>query len=842
MTLADGAARSIPWLDSLLAGKEWNEWRFVLQAPWGRAGVIVAGVVAAAVLLLSFLGTRGERSPARRALLLVLRAGSVAAALVLFLQPAIQLENVTRLPNRVAVLVDASASMGLAEQPGAGTRAERTARLVGGAGAAFDAWRKEHHLDFYTFSDGSDGNGPAAGGGAVATGASETGGLTPTSEQQLAQAGSATGEATRMREALAALRARYERRDLGGVVVISDGIDNGRFGAAAAAAAAAQKGGEEPEALDAEGREFLRGLDAPVHTVWTGRAGLRDLAIARVLADDFAFAKSAIKVEAVVRVLGAGSWAGRRVPVMLKRDGVPVRTVEVTIDPDQPEQKITFEFTPDRVGKFLYEITAPVLEGDAIPENNHRLFLLKVIRDKIRALLVAGRPSWDERFLRGLLKHNPNVDLISFFILRTPADIEAAPPDEMSLIPFPTEELFLEQLKSFDVVFLQNFNFGPYGIGAYLEQIKGYVLDGGGLAMIGGDLSFTSGGWAHTPVADVLPVELLEPGPEESLLSPEPFRMRLGAEGRAHPITTLRLDPRENASRWEALPPLDGMNLVARAKPGATVLGVHPALRASDGRPMPAIAVTEAGKGRTLAFLSDSSWRWGFGAAAAPTDESGARAYQRFWENAIRWLVRDPELRLLRVESDQGEYRARERPRIAVRAFDAEYKPAANIDVQLAFSRVGAAPGEPPPAPPRTVRTDESGEALVELEALPPGGYRVSARAPRGAPSTGGTGGSGPSLAMQDEEVFLVRGAARELEDPEARDGLLRAIADASGGRYLGESPSTAELSALPFSAPEVVRVNKHHDLELWSTWLTLLCATLLLSIEWALRRRYGLL
>ena len=138
-----------------------------------------------------------------------------------------------------------------------------------------------------------------------------------------------------------------------------------------------------------------------------------------------------------------------------------------------------------------------MLEGEAIAENNARAFLLKVIRDKIRVLQVTGRPSWDERFLRGLLKHDPNVDLVSFFILRTPTDVELVPSDELSLIPFPTEELFQEQLRSFDVVFLQNFNYGPYGIGAYLGEISDYVEEGGGLAMIGGDLSFTSGGYAR---------------------------------------------------------------------------------------------------------------------------------------------------------------------------------------------------------------------------------------------------------------------------------------------------------------------------------------------------------
>src|SRR5262249_51881170 len=146
------------------------------------------------------------------------------------------------------------------------------------------------------------------------------------------------------------------------------------------------------------------------------------------------------------------------------------RTVQnvVLSDASSGDLHTTFSFSPQRVGTHYYTISVPVLDGETIRENNTRGIVMKVVRDKIRALHVAGRPSWDERFLRGLLKHNPNIDLISFFILRTPSDIELVPQNELSLIPFPTEELFREQLQTFDVVFLQNFNFSPYGVGAYL--------------------------------------------------------------------------------------------------------------------------------------------------------------------------------------------------------------------------------------------------------------------------------------------------------------------------------------------------------------------------------------
>lgn len=779
-----------------------SEWHLELQAPWGRVALVAGIVCAALIVVLAVFGLWRERRSVRRWTLLGLRLGATVMALLLFLQPAIVFQDVTRVPNHVAVLVDTSESMGLTEQAGAPSRMERAAALIARSSETFEEWRKEHRVDFYTFGNE----------------------LGPATQQGLAHLSKAEARApaTRLREALAELRMRYEGRDLGGVVVVSDGIFNGRLSAVAnAGTKAATK-----EILDADSQDFLRALGVPVHTLWTGRAGLRDVTLVRVLADDFAFARNVVKVEAVIRISGAveAGWTGRTLPVTLSRDGAPVASSSLVIDPEQPEQKVSFEFTPDRVGKYIYQVAAPVLEGEAIADNNSRTFLLKVIRDKIRALQVAGRPSWDERFLRGLLKHDPNVDLISFFILRTPTDIETVLPDEMSLIPFPTEELFLEQLRSFDVVFLQNFNFGPYGIAPYLGELKRYVEEGGGLVMLGGDLSFSLGGYPHTPVADVLPIELVDDAMPDRLVSLETFRPQLTPEAKGHPIMALRPGLRENQQLWESLPPLEGCNLVLRARPEATVLLTHPFLRTGDGQPLPILAGADMGKGRSLALMSDSSWRWGFGAADRLAEDARGRAYQRFWENAIRWLIKDPELRLLRVEADKAEYARGEAARAVVRVREADYQPARGAKVTLTLGKSGG--GQ---VLERTLTTDDQGEATVDLGKLPSGGYRLTAKRT--------TGGGLPAM-NQDDDVFLVRGAGIEAEQPEARPEMLRAVADATEGTFHEVDAGMAGMSFLP---PRVVKVSQFHDVELWSTWLSLAAAVACFSAEWWLRRRWGL-
>ncbi len=123
-------------------------------------------------------------------------------------------------------------------------------------------------------------------------------------------------------------------------------------------------------------------------------------------------------------------------------------------------RRCRFTFTPDQTGRFVYTVTVPVFPDEAVAENNTRSFALKVIRDRVRVLLVAGRPTWDERFLRGLLRQDANVELISFYILRSNADDRACYDErELSLIPFPRDEIFREKIDTFDVVIFLNFGY-----------------------------------------------------------------------------------------------------------------------------------------------------------------------------------------------------------------------------------------------------------------------------------------------------------------------------------------------------------------------------------------------
>jgi len=754
------------------------DWRLTFGTQLGRSTLVLLALAAALTVAVSAISLWRERRRGRTLAILTLRLLAVSACLLVCLQPRLEFGQVSVVPNTVAVLVDTSRSMGVAPPDRGPTRSERAAGLLASAAPTFAAWESSgHKIEVYGFGES----------------------LMPASRAQLPLP---KAEATRIGEALSELRTRFAGRDLGAVVLISDGIDTGRIG-------------HGP--LDADTRKTLEALAAPVHTVFVGEDELRDLSVAAVLADDFAFVRTPVKLEAVLRHSGLG---GRMVEVSLLRDGRLIDAKAVVLRAESPQVHVVFDFTPDHPGNHVFEIKTPVLSGEAIDSNNSQAFTLKVIRDRVRVLHVCGRPSWNERFLRSMLRLDPNVDLVSFFILRTDTDDMTMGPDEMSLIPFPYKEIFDDQLKSFDLLIFDNFNFKPYWVEPYLPGVRAYIEAGGALAMVGGDLSFASGAYGESALHDVLPVELGGiPRDGAASFSTDTFRPRLTTEGRTHPVTSLSLDDKINESRWAALPQLVGINRVAGLRPGARALLVHPSQKSGDGKPAPVLATADIGKGRTLALLTDSAWNWGFQAAGAGDD---GRAFQRFWEGAIRWLVRDPALTHLRIDLDKVEYRRGQMVALRVRTLRADYSPAASVEVALELRPAEAAETA---APLRALKvaTSSEGEAQVELGGLDPGAYRLVGRADLdGRPA-------------EEQTTFVVRPEGHELDDVVARDGVLREIAKASGGEF--HDGTLGDPSVRP---PRKVRVGSLRTVEVWSNPLLLLLAIGLLVAEWTLRRRTG--
>ncbi len=762
-------------------------WLGDFSPPW----IIALIVIGLLVISVSAYDLRTLKSY-RRWTLVGLRATVYALAVMLLLEPAIDLKNISKVKNHVAVVLDASRSMTLRVDDGQQRRIDRATAALEQLESSMSAENPDHQFTFFTYGEALNGSSLAA-----------------------LKALEPTEDAADLTAALESVREHFDGRDLGGVVILSDGIDTGAIGRRV----------RRGEALDEASLDALKRLNAPINTLAAASSeGLKDVAIARVLHDDFAFVHNSISIDVEVQSIGLDQ---RNIPVTLRRDGEILQTRTAEFPAGTTRTKTTFEFVPKRIGKEVYTVDVPEFAGEALFENNVQHFVLKVIRDKIRVLQVVGRPSWDQRYLRQLLKRNPNVDLVSFFILRTNSNPQTVPTHEMSLIPFPTDELFRDELGSFDLVIFQNFNFGPYQMGQYLSSIAQYVNDGGGFAMIGGDLSFASGGYARTPVENILPVQLPPAGNKNSLIDTAKFHPKLTSAGHRHPITQLAFDPALNEEIWAELPAMHGTNIVLGPTAKSTVLATHPRLR-NAGKPMPVLTVAEQGKGRTMALTVDSTWRWAFENAG---QGGTAREYQMFWNNAMRWLIKDPELKLVRLDIAEDTYAPGSHMRANIRIFAPDYSPLANAKGTAHIYFRPLDHQKPGPAERTLVETlefetDHNGQYQLTYPVENTGIYEIQIEA-RTA-----------SGLLTDEDLFLAVPDVEQFRDIIPRNDLLAAISEATGG-YHTVLPGVSNAS-LQYHPPRYVQINHRKVIQLWDSFVLFGILVGLLATEWSLRRRWG--
>ncbi len=719
----------------------------------------MALVLGAALLLVALFGLR-ERvaSPLHKVTLVVLRIASVLAAFILATQPSFWGERVRREPGVRAVLVDVSRSMRVATD--GPSRGERVSRLV-------ERWAREpagRRARFYRVGEGSVAIEPAQ--------AKDLARLAPDARSDLGRAVSELIDGS---------------PDLGSIVLVSDGADT------------------SGAALPAE-------LAVKVHSVLVAdERPLRDDAIASMHADPVAFLHGEARVQATLRSTGLG---GRALEVSLRRGARVVASQKVALKADG-EASVELAFAPEALGREVYTLELERDDADDVPENNTRSFLVRVTRERLRVLHVSGRPSWDQRFLRGFLKRDPSIDLVSFFILRSVHDITMSDPSELALIPFPTDELFRQHLGTFDAVILQDFDYAPYQMAPYLPLIRQYVSQGGGLAMIGGSLSFDGGGYAETPLADVLPVRMRPTDPAGAQVVLGPFEPQPVPSLMHHPILELHPDPTEALAVWKGLTPLVGANQLLGAQEGAVVLLEHPQERVRGGARMPVLAVGRYGKGRTLALATDTSWHWSMPTAGRGGDPG---TYDRFWDRAVRFLTRDPLLEPARIDTARATYPPGAKVEVSGLARDASYRALDNTSVTLLVTS-----DDKRVVDERALITDVAGRIRATLSAPSElGVYEVVLMH------------EGERLCS---EPFIVELGGEELRDVRPQAAFMQALATRSEGQFVGSPEDAPRLDELDATRTESLGIERR------APFSQPLAASLLfavLGLEWALRRRWG--
>src|SRR6187200_759229 len=353
------------------------------------------------------------------------------------------------------------------------------------------------------------------------------------------------------------------------------------------------------------------GFQAPVHALVTGRKDERDRRIAISAAPRFGIVG---QTQTITYRLDDQGVSGDRAKIVVRRDGEVIN--ERTA---QSGQTINVDVDIKHAGPNIVEIEASPLENELTLVNNRAVVSIDGVRDKLRVLLVSGEPHSGERTWRNLLKSDASVDLVHFTILRPPEKQDGTPINELSLIAFPTRELFQQKIGEFHLIIFDRYaRQGVLPI-IYFDNIARYVRDGGAVLVAAGpDYASPTSIW-RTPLDVVLPAE------PNGRTTEGPFHALLTDLGKRHPVTR-GLEGGDTSppqwSRWFRL-------VDARPDKGTTVM------QGPDNKPL--LLLSREGEGRVALLLSDHIWLWARG-------YEGGGPHLDLLRRLSHWLMKQPDL------------------------------------------------------------------------------------------------------------------------------------------------------------------------------------------------------
>jgi uncharacterized membrane protein len=596
--------------------------QFVLLTPWPLWVLALAIAAAAAALFFHVRRNHGLLSGTRPLVIWLLETGMVALLLFLLWHPALSVATLRPQQNVVAVLVDNSKSMAIADSDGTREAAAKKALndgLLKGLGGKFQ-------VRLYEF------------------------GKEP---QRIGNADSlnASGQATRIGDTLERILSESSSLPLGAIVLLSDGADN--------------SGGINLDTIAAIRRQRI-----PVHTVGFGREHPnRDVEVEDAVVPSRALPESRLTAQVTFQSYGL---SGTRAKLTVRRDGKVLASQDVTLKSDGVLQTESVVFNCGEKGPKTLDIGLEAVNGDENPQNNRITRLVTVDDKKPRILYMEGEPRWDFKFIRRSLDDYNNIEL--FTILRTTQN------KIYTQSTGPTEEKSLEQgfpSKAEDLFSFQGMIIGSVEANYFTPTQQQLIRDfvdrrGGGLLFTGGRATLSDGGYVGSPLEDLVPTKMpATRGTFHRDFSP----VELTTEGSQSLICRLDDDGARNTERWKKMPMVANYQEVGEKKPGAsTLLNVTP----PGKRAMPLLVTENYGRGRTAVLASEGVWRWRMW---LPHEDT---TLYTFWQQMFRYLVTDTPGQISAstpktVLADDTHVPVR------VEVRDKEYKPVTNARVQARF-------------------------------------------------------------------------------------------------------------------------------------------------------------
>ncbi len=752
-----------------------DEGRFTLAAPgWMQVAALLAG---AALVFAAFTYRRlrpGAGAERYRWLPPTLRSLAIAVLVLCLLQPALVLSTVVPRESFVGVLIDDSRSMAMPDEDAAGdgTRggAVREA-LSGEPGSLLQLLEERFQVRQLAFGRGAER-------------------IESIDQLRFARADSRIGEA------LVSATDELAGLPLAGVVLLSDGADS----------APAELG----DALLA-----LKAAGTPVHAIGLGRQRLeKDIEVARVVAPRRVLRGATVEVEVT---LGQTGFGGRTVNLEVEDDGRIVNVEPVTFPRRSTAvtARVMFAASDEGAREFRFRVAGQ--PGEELTLNNERIALVEVTNRKERIFFFEGEPRDESKFLRRAVRFDENLHLVSmtrqaankFYGINFDEDTK-----RFDGFPNRREDLFKYQgviLGSMEASFFTH------------DQMRMLVdfaaRRGGGVLLLGSRRSFSEGGFAGTPIAELSPLVLQEVEPASGEGRPElihDLQLALTPQGRSHPATLLRDDRAESNELWSTLPRLSAYQRATEVKAGATALvkAESPMVRDS----LIAMAHHRIGRGRAIAFTPHDSWHWQMSADIPLEDQT----HERLWRQLLRWLVSYvPDQ--VEVETDRDRFEPGSTVTLRAMVRDAAFREVNRAQVTAAIELPSGAEVEVP----LDWSVERDGEFVGAFVAGERGHYRVGVEA-RSEGELLGVAASRFTVDTLNEELF----------DAARRDSVLGRIARETGGRQveLDEMESLVEDLAV---SREGTTVREARDL--WDMPILFLLLVAFLGGEWAVRRRLGM-
>lgn len=590
------------------------------------------------------------------------------------------------------------------------------------------------------------------------------------------------GKATSIGEAVKTVEGKLKEKNLRGILIASDGANNL---------------GEDPVWV-------AKSKEIPIYTYGIGEyIPPKDMAIEKIVYPDIGYVDNKIPIQVDISQAGFDKL---KIPISIKEVAkaggkATLAQENLTLGSSGGTQMVDFAITPQEEGMHQYELVIPEQKEELVPENNRRIFSIKVLKSKIKVLVLTGTLNWEYTFLKRTLEKDKNIDLNSLIYSKNRNIIAGR---------FPQGE---KELNQFDILILVNpadFVFTEHG-----KEINDFVFKNGGAALflLGKDFIENK---AFMKTNSLLPFDLAG-----AIIRyfPASLNLELTQEGRLHPITRLVENSEENSKIWSELPPFLGViNLGLPSKDAVTLATFRNP--SNPGVILPGIVVRNYGKGKMMVTTVTPFWRWDFLLWGIGKDD---QSYQKLWNNSVRWLVTREDLDLINIFTDKKIYKSGERINFSAKIFDQNYQKIKDASVLLSIK------GEvPTDSEMLSLSLDPMGDYVGTPGSLSPGKYLFKGEVFRDETKIGSKTGE-----------FTVEEYSLEDSDLETDFDLLKKMAEVSGGKFYEKDQIGNLANDLELSGKEEERTK---EIQLWNYPLLLILMVGCLSIEWAIRKRSQLL